>query len=81
MHHCGEIIIAINEQKHQGLLKLSNKSIKNNVELKLITSEKAFKLEPNLKILNDDFQVLFGPNTIFGGPNRVIESLEKELLS
>ena len=75
----GKIVAPLNEEENQRVKDLYQQGLKNGIELELINSEQAKKIEPCLNIANKNFTYLWSPTTKVGDNNKVMKSMVADI--
>lgn len=74
----GKVIVAKNETEVQGVKELERRARANGVEVKLVDVKELKEIEPYAYTCE---KALYSPNTAVIDPQKVLQSLEEELLS
>lgn len=75
----GKLVVPLNENDNERIENLYQQGIKNNIEMNLINSEQAKKIEPHLNIINKNFRYLWSPTTKVGDNKSVMKSLVEDI--
>ncbi len=78
LNQCGKLVVARNAAELQGLKELLRRGQANGVELEMISSADAIKIEPNV---NTYERALWSPATATVAPEQIVESICNDILA
>lgn len=76
LNQCGKLVVARNEGELNGLDELHRRGQINNVELEMISAEKAAEIEPQAYTYE---RALWSPSTATVNPMEVLQSIQKDI--
>lgn len=75
----GKIVAPLNDEENQRIQLLYQQGVKNGIDIELLNSEEAKKIEPYLNIMNKDYNYLWSPTTKVGDNIQVMNSMVDDL--
>jgi len=77
INRCGKLVVARNEAELNGLDLLYRRGVTNGVDLKIVDSEEATRIEPRVKTFQ---RALFSPTTSSVDPTAIVTELALDLV-
>jgi len=75
----GKIVAPLNEEENGRIQDLYQQGLNNGIDIHLLNSEQARKIEPHLQVKNKNFQYLWSPTTKVGDNMEVMKSMTDDL--
>ena len=75
----GKIVAPLNEEENQRILSLYEQGVRNGINIELINSEQAKKIEPFINIANKKFKYLWSPTTKVGDNVQVMNAMVDDI--
>lgn len=78
INECGKLVVAQNEAELEQLYELERRGKRNGSNIKLISSDEAKAIEPNIRTFQ---KALYSPDTASIDPLQVCQAIKKDLLN